>query len=162
MSTNRTLAAQKFATEWADPARGREIADTQTFWNQFLQEVMGIQRVHHIIDYEKRVRIGRSQKRVDAYIPESRVLIEQKSATNDLSQPDTTTSLTPYEQALNYAAHLPPSEQPKYIITSNFHTFNIYDREADPAGIDPTTIHLDELPQQLATFNFITDPHRHC
>ena len=156
--TARILAAEQFVQQWSDPARGREISDTQTFWNQFLQDLMQIPRVHHIIEYEKPVRIGRSAKRIDAYIAESRVLIEQKSVNVDLDHTDSSTGLTPYEQALNYAAHLPTSEQPRYIVTSNFQQFRIYDRENDPSGHSPVTILLTELPQQLTTFSFITDP----
>lgn len=158
-TADRILAAETFVTEWTD--RGQENADTQTFWNQFLEEVMGISRVHHHIDYEKKVRIGRSSNRIDAYIPESRILIEQKSYLTDLTKPQhqsDDTTLTPYEQALRYAANLPQSEQPKYIITCNFSEFHIYDRNHDPAGTDPTIITLQELPQQLQAFTFITEP----
>jgi len=81
--TDRHLAAAKFAEEWA--GRGQEDMHDQTFWNQFLGEVMGVARVHHEIDYQKRVTIPHhGTKRIDAYIPASKVLIEQKSQHVDL------------------------------------------------------------------------------
>ena len=66
--------------------------------------------------------------------------------------------LSPYEQAHRYASFLPASEQPNYIITSNFQEFWIYDRNNDPAGEAPVTVALEELPQQLGVFSFIVDP----
>ncbi|MCL2808416.1 MAG: hypothetical protein FWD27_09775, partial [Coriobacteriia bacterium] len=90
--------------------RGKEDEHDETFWNQFLQEVMGIDRVHHIIDYQKKVKIGNSWKRIDAYIPSSRVLIEQKSKGIDLSKKAKQSDgdeLSPFEQAMRYAGYLP-------------------------------------------------------
>ncbi|MCL2808062.1 MAG: class I SAM-dependent DNA methyltransferase, partial [Coriobacteriia bacterium] len=141
--------------------RGKEDEHDETFWNQFLQEVMGIDRVHHIIDYQKKVKIGNSWKRIDAYIPSSRVLIEQKSKGIDLTKKAKQSDgdeLSPFEQAMRYAGYLPTSEQPNFIITSNFQEFRIYDRDKDPSGEEPVVIGLDELPQQLQVFNFIVDP----
>jgi len=160
-TANRKLAAERFVEEWRN--RGQEDQDDQTFWNQFLQEVMGIDRVHHIIDYQKRVTISRSKKRIDGYIAAPKVLIEQKSHNVDLAKTATQsdgTELTPYEQAFRYASYLPADEQPNYIVTSNFQEFHIYDRNEDPAGENPIVIALDELPQQLPAFNFIVDPVR--
>ena len=156
---DRKLAAQRFAEEWRDG--GQEDKHDQTFWNQFLQEVMGIDRVYHIIDYQKRVKIAGTQKRIDGYIAASKVLIEQKSAGTDLTRKATQSDgaqLDAYEQAFRYASYLPANEQPNYIITSNFHEFRIYDRNNDPAGEEPVVISLDELPQQLAAFDFIVRP----
>jgi hypothetical protein len=38
---------------------------------------MGLDRVHHEIDYQKKVKIGRSTKRIDGYIPSSIVELEK-------------------------------------------------------------------------------------
>ena len=158
-SADRKLAAERFVQEWKN--RGQEDEHDETFWNQFLQEVMGIDRVHHVIDYQKKVKIGNSWKRIDAYIPSSKVLIEQKSKGIDLTKKAKQSDgdeLSPFEQAMRYAGYLPISEQPNFVITSNFQAFYIYDRDKDPAGEEPVIIELDELPQQLQAFNFIVDP----
>ena len=158
-SADRALAAERFVEEWR--GRGKEDEHDETFWNQFLQEVMGIDRVHHVIDFQKKVKIGRSTKKIDGYIPASKVLIEQKTLGIDLKKPAMQSDgqeLTPYEQGLRYAAYLPPNEAPNFIIVSNFQEFLIYDRRVDPNGESPIAVSLEELPQQLQVFNFIVDP----
>ncbi|MCL2526760.1 MAG: hypothetical protein FWE46_06955, partial [Coriobacteriia bacterium] len=158
-AADTALAADSFVEEWSN--RGQEDQDTHSFWLNFLQDIMGISRAHHVINFEKRVRIGRSTKRIDAYIADSRVLIEQKSADIDLDAPQRQSDgveLTPYQQAQRYAQNLPPSETPLYIIVCNFKTFHIYDRENDPQGNNPIKITLEELPAQLPAFRFMTEP----
>ncbi|MCL2807505.1 MAG: hypothetical protein FWD27_04985 [Coriobacteriia bacterium] len=59
-SASKALAAERFAEEWH--GRGQEDEHVETLWNQFLQEVMGIERVHHVIDYQKKVKVGKSTK----------------------------------------------------------------------------------------------------
>jgi hypothetical protein len=156
---DRLLAADRFVEDWRE--RGREDQDDQTFWNQFLTEVMGIKRVHHVIEYQKQVRVDGSTRKIDAYIPSSKVLIEQKSAGIDLTKKALQSGgamLTPYEQAMRYAGNLPTSEQPNFVVTCNFLEFRIYDRNEDPAGDNPVIITLEELPQQLRAFSFMVDP----
>lgn len=155
----RLLNARKFAEDWK--GKGREKADDQTFWNSFLMEVLGVERVFHEIEYQKPVKAGRSTKWIDAYIASSKVLIEQKSLGIDLTKPGRQSddeNLTPYEQAVRYASYLPPAEYPDFIITSNFESFLIYDRRNDPGGLSPVSVRLEELPDQLSVFDFITDP----
>ena len=63
-TADRILAAERFVEEWE--GRGQEDEHDETFWNQFLQEVMGIGRVHHIIDYQKKVKVDGTWRRIDA------------------------------------------------------------------------------------------------
>jgi len=154
-SEDRMLAIRKFVEDWR--GRGQEDKHDQTFWNQFLQDVMGIARVHHEIDYQKRVRVGQTTKKIDGYIPSSKVLIEQKSFGTDLTKPQVQSDgmpLTPFEQALRYAQNLPRSETPDYIIVSNFESFWVYDIREDFSH-DPVVVALEELSQQLSVFDFI-------
>jgi hypothetical protein len=155
----RKKNAQKFVGEWR--GRGKELEEDRTFWNQFLQEVLGIERVHHEIEYQKPVKVKKSTKRLDAYIASSKVLIEQKSIGTDLRKAEKQSDgeyLTPYEQALRYATYLPSTDTPDFIITSNFESFLIYDRRNDPNGQNPVEVGLEELPDQLSVFTFIIDP----
>jgi type I restriction-modification system DNA methylase subunit len=158
-SAERRLAAEKFVEDWR--GKGREKQDDQTFWNQFLREVMGLNRTFNEIMYQYDVTFGGSTKYIDAYIPESRVLIEQKSLGIDLDKPEKQSDgifLSPYQQAERYAKEMDLDEIPRYIITSNFESFKIYDRKNDKEGKDPETVLLEELPEQYHLFDFILHP----
>ena len=95
---------------------------------------------------------------IDAYIPKTHVLIEQKGLGKDLrkaiKQSDGTL-LTPFGQAKRYAAELPYSKRPRFIITCNFSTFLIYDME-NPNG-EPAEILLENLEKEYYRLQFIVD-----
>lgn len=65
-----------------------------------------------------------------AWIRQSDVMIEQKSIGVDLDKEELRQGSlkTPLQQVQDYAASLPITEQPKYLITCNFETFRVYDR----------------------------------
>lgn len=71
-------AARQFYQRWT--GRGREDEDARSYWIEFLQNIMGMEHVTERVDFEKKV-IGPdgNTKRIDAYIPETKVLIEQKA-----------------------------------------------------------------------------------
>ena len=75
-------AARQFAADWKD--RGDEKQETQAFWLALLQKVFGVDEPEKYISFERRVevddtRTGKSTtKFIDGYIPQTRVLIEQK------------------------------------------------------------------------------------
>lgn len=62
-----------FANRWQ--GKGDEKSDTAAFWNDLLVSLFGVRNTTGRILYEQKVKIGS----IDAYIPETRVLIEQKS-----------------------------------------------------------------------------------
>ena len=95
-------AARQFYQKWVN--RGREDEDDRSYWIDFLQGVMGVDHVTDRIEFQKKV-IGPdgNTKRIDAYIPETRVIIEQKSLNIDLAKPQQGhNGMTPYEQAKMY------------------------------------------------------------
>ncbi|MDR1185434.1 MAG: class I SAM-dependent DNA methyltransferase, partial [Coriobacteriales bacterium] len=147
-------AASAFAEKWA--GRGYEKGDTAPFWLELLRECLGVADPDSIAKFEKRVDTGFP----DVTIEDTGVIIEQKSIGIDLDKPEERQKrmVTPYEQALSYAQAQPPSLQPRWIVTSNFKTFRIYDREVDQSGKTFTQIELAELPEQVHLFGFITDP----
>ncbi|WP_353726728.1 DNA methyltransferase (plasmid) [Lactiplantibacillus plantarum] len=159
----RKQAAQAFVKTWSDSSKGREDADRQSFWNDLLQRVYGITNYYNYIEYEKDVQVQADGKittrRIDGYIPSTKVMIEMKGKNvNDLSKPIKQSGgdeLTPYEQAKRYANHLPNSEQPRWIIVSNFSEFDIHDME-DPLG-DPEIIRLEDLPQKVKVLEFLVN-----
>ena len=69
-------AARQFYYKWKD--KGREDEDARSLWIEILQEIMGVDHVTDRLDFEQKV-IGEdgNVKRIDVYIPATRVLIEQ-------------------------------------------------------------------------------------
>lgn len=149
-------AAKSFARDWK--GKGYEKGDTHSFWISFLQDVMGVERATNYVEFEKEVIIGGNTKFVDVYIPDTKVVIEQKSLEKSLSKPAKQSDgsvLTPFEQAKNYANYLPADEYPKWIITCNFGEFQIYNM--NKPGEAPTKILLSELPKRYSEFSFLVD-----
>ena len=122
-------AAEQFVKDWM--ARGDEKQDTQNYWNQLLRTVYGVSVPEQYIAYEKPVAKGF----IDAYIADTRVLIEQKGMAFDLDvkEPRQGRMVTPYEQARDYVSQLSLTEKPRYIITCNFQTIRIYDCNIQPS-----------------------------
>lgn len=120
-------AAKKFAADWA--GKGDEKQDTHRFWMGFLQKVLGVENSDEHIHFEKPVQYKGHTTYIDAYIPETKVLIEQKSLGLDLDkkEPRHGEMLKPFEQAEQYSQKLIRSEKARYIIVSNFETFRIHD-----------------------------------
>ena len=142
-------AAKIFADEWYE--LGDEKSDTQKFWLTFLRDVFDIARPEKIIDFEISVPNGF----IDAYIPSTKVLIEQKSFGVDLTKKILQSDgkfLTPYEQAVRYAQAL--DEPPRRIVTCNFSEFRIY----KPGREEPTVIKLRDLRYQFPRLKFLIDP----
>ena len=82
-------------------------------------------------------------------------MIEQKSINKSLTaaiKQSDGSMLTPFEQAKRYSSELPYSKRPRWIVTSNFKSFYIYDMEK-PGG-DPEIILLEELEGSIIGFNF--------
>ena len=120
-------AARQFAIKWA--GKGKEDEDGRSFWIDILQDVLGLDNVTDRVEFEKKV-VGYdgNVKRIDAYIPETRVLIEQKSLGIALDKSQAGHGgKTPYEQAKEYADGLPYDEKPRWIVTCNFSEIWIYD-----------------------------------
>ena len=151
----RREAARQFYQKWVN--RGKEDEDDRSYWIDFLQDVMGVDHVTDRIDFQKKV-VGPdgNTKRIDAYIPETRVLIEQKSLNIDLSKPQQGhNGMTPYEQAKMYDNSLPVSEKAKWIIISNFAEIWVYDM--DTRVPEPTKFTLAEIPTKYILFEFLVN-----
>ena len=81
----RSKSARAFVERWR--GRGDEKSDTQKFWIDLLRDVCGVERPTEIVGFEKRVQVEATGKKfIDAYIPATRVLIEQKSSVIDLAE----------------------------------------------------------------------------
>ncbi len=160
-SSRQREAAGEFAQAWKD--RGDEKQDTQSFWTDLLSSVYGIESPARFIQFEKRVKFGGTTKFIDGYIPETRVLIEQKGAKIDLSKKEEQSDgapLTPYEQGKRYADWLPNDERPRWIVVCNFTQFEIHDLNAPSA--EPIRIALSDLPKAYGSLSFLTDLNEHA
>lgn len=160
----RQQNAREFVKTWSSSNKGREDADRQTFWNDLLQRVYGINDYYNYITYEKDVQVKAGGKvttrRIDGYIPSTKVMIEMKGKkikdlTKPLKQSGGSGNLTPFEQAKRYANFLPNSEQPRWILVSNFNEIDIHDMEKPLAT--PTVIKLSDLPQKVKLLEFIVN-----
>lgn len=162
----RQQLAKEFVNTWTQPDKGKEDADRQTFWNDLLHRVYGIVNYYDYVTYEKDVRVKDSMgkittKRIDGYIPSTRTMIEQKGRGRALDKPEPQSDgvmLTPYEQAKRYANFLPNSEQPRWIVVSNFDQIDIHDM--DHPLDEPKTIMLTELPKHFKDLEFMVDIHK--
>ena len=96
----RREAARKFINHWRGV--GDEKQHSQLFWVSLLQDVYGMENVKENVQFERRVIVDGQQKYIDVYLPETRVMIEQKGMTHDLTKPEPQSGgimLTPYQQA---------------------------------------------------------------
>ncbi len=147
-------AATKFYNDWH--GIGDEKSDSQRFWIEFFSKVLGIENVTQKIIFEKRVVVDGQTKFIDVYIPETRVLIEQKSIDKELDrkiQQSDGSMRTPFEQARNYAQWMIPNETPLWIVACNFRSFEIHDM--NKPNENPVVIRLEELRSKLPLLGFM-------
>ena len=151
----QAAAAAAFAQRWK--GRGYEKGDSQVFWTELLTEVFGVENPSTIIRYEEQVKVDNTNF-IDGHIPSTKVLIEQKSIDKDLrkgiKQSDGSL-LNPFQQVKRYAAELPYSERPRWIVTCNFAEFLVYDME-QPNG-EPQQILLENLGKEYYRLQFLVD-----
>ncbi|MDO4805505.1 MAG: methylase, partial [Lachnospiraceae bacterium] len=148
-------AARQFFYKWNK--RGREDEDARSYWIDLLANVLGVENVTDRVAFEKKV-IGSdgNTKRIDAYIPETNVLIEQKSLGIPLDKPQAGhDGKTPYEQAKMYDNGLPHSEKSRWIVTSNFAEIWIYNMEEKRPEDGVIKISLADLPAKFHMLDFL-------
>ncbi len=153
--------AREFAAKWL-AAAGDEKQETQRFWMELLQSVFAVPNPADTIRFEVKVDLSH-QSYIDAHIPGTRVVIEQKSADVDLGKAQRQSDgavLTPYGQAKRYADALPFDDRARWIVTCNFREFRIHDmsrrKPAEPAAV----IGMDELEEQWHLLGFLVDAQR--
>ena len=109
------VRARAFADEWQDAAC--EKGETQSFYNAFF-DVFGVRR-RNVARYEEHVaKLDNRSGFIDLFWP-GVMLVEQKSAGRDLG--------VAYKQAGEYFDALPERDRPRYILVSDFQTFELHD-----------------------------------
>lgn len=149
---------RKFINKWQ--GRGKEKQDDQAYWTDLLSYIFELTDITNRIEPQKDV-IGPdgNTKWIDIYIPETKVLIEQKSLNINLANPQAGhDGMTPYEQAKMYNDSLPHSEKARWIVTSNFAEIWIYDMESKKPEDSVTIVRLDNLLREYKQLRFLYDP----
>lgn len=93
-------AARQLIQKWHN--KGREDEDDRSYWLDILQRLLGCADATDRIEFQKKVIVNGNTKKIDAYIPETKIIIEQKSEGIPLDKKISQsggTELTPYEQA---------------------------------------------------------------
>ena len=85
--------ALDFIAEWKD--KGDEKQESQKFWFSLFKNVLGIPNPENYLNFEQPVASGF----IDVYIPQTKVIIEQKSKEIDLLKKYGEAQLTAFEQA---------------------------------------------------------------
>jgi hypothetical protein len=158
-NTTQKQAAKQFVQDWS--GKGYEKGETARFWIALLQNVYGIQDATKFMEFEVPVKTILKEKGadfIDGYIPTTRVLIEQKGSKVDLTakyRQSDGSELTPYQQARRYAAGLPVSMVPRWIVACNFTTFEVHDMERPNDA--PEVIELKDLEKEYHRLSFLVD-----
>lgn len=135
----RARAAQ-FARDWA--GHGYEKGETQLFYRDFF-DIFGVP-VRRVATFEEPVRgLGDRRGYIDLFW-KGMLLVEQKSAGRDL--------IRAKAQALDYFPGLRDDELPRYLLLSDFQSFELYDLEGD----DALRFNLSDLPHEVDKLGFIT------
>ena len=148
-------AAKEFAEFWQ--GKGYEKGESQTYWLTLLNQVFGIEHPEQFILFEQQVQLDHTSF-VDARIPETKVMIEQKSLGKNLGEgikQSDGTFLNPFQQAKRYADSLPNSQRPRWIVTCNFAEWWVYDLEHP--NDEPQKIQLAHLENEYDRLRFLVD-----
>lgn len=157
--TKQRQAVKAFVKDWT--GKGYEKGETQRFWLDLLHRVFGVDNPTQIMSFELPVKTITKEKGsdfIDAYISTTKVLIEQKGSHVDLSakaRQSDGAELTPYQQGRRYAAGLPHTMNPRWIVACNFTTFEVHDMEHPNDA--PEVIFLKDLEKDFHRLSFLVD-----
>ena len=164
MTNQQKEELQRFISTWSH--QGKEVGDKETYWNTLLR-ILGVPQAeiddNKYIKYEYPIHLKKNEHfngSIDAYIPSTRVLIEQKSFGVDLDKPENrpngkeTESIKPFEQAKRYSDHLGTDKSARYIVLCNFAEIWIY-YISDNIDAEPIKLKLKELPNNLDNLMFL-------
>ena len=133
------VRAAGFVQEWWNTVRER--SDTHSFYNDFF-EIFGVKR-RSVARYEQHVKkLDNRSGYIDLFWP-GVLLVEQKSAGRKLKDA--------YDQAGEYFDALKESERPRYILVSDFQSFELHDLDERKTLAFP----LKDLPEHVEAFGFI-------
>jgi len=133
------VRAASFVREWA--GEGYEKGQTQLFYRDFF-DIFGIP-VRRVASFEEPVKnLGDKRGYIDLFW-KGVLLVEQKSLGRNLKKAKT--------QALDYFPGLKDADLPRYILVSDFQSFELYDLDED----EKASFSLADLPKHVEKFGFI-------
>ncbi|MCW5723619.1 MAG: class I SAM-dependent DNA methyltransferase [Maricaulaceae bacterium] len=131
--------AAAFAEDWKDARY--EKGETQSFYDAFFG-VFGVSR-RRVASFEHPVKLLGDRRGFIDLFWKGVLLVEQKSAGRDLKRART--------QALEYFPGLKEPELPRYLLVSDFQTFDLTDLETG----EGVSFRLDQLAHHVERFGFI-------
>ena len=132
--------AVQFAARWQGETYER--GESQTFWGDFLT-IFDIDRRRQGAYFEYAIKkLNGKQGFIDLFWP-GMLLAEQKSAGRDLTKASV--------QALDYIATMPDHDLPRFIVTSDFASFELLELATGKRGSFP----LERLPERVRSFAFL-------
>ena len=147
-TTEHKKATKAFFEKWSV----KEVSERggyQIFWIELLQNVLGDENASNRISAEEKVRVDNHTNFIDIYLPDVKVIIEQKKrgiVLDAKAKQSDGSFLTPFEQAKKYNDDLRQGEKAGYIITSNFDEIWVYDMNPKVRGVyEPVKILLSEI-----------------
>lgn len=129
-----------FVHDWKDETRER--AESQTFWNEFL-EIFGIKR-RQVAVFEKAVTKNNQNTGAIDLFWRGVLLVEHKSLGKNFDKASS--------QAFEYLENLPEDDLPEYVLISDFATFRYYNLETK----EELEFSLSELPDKIPLFGAIS------
>ncbi len=133
------VRAAAFAKDWK--GEGYEKGQTQLFYRDFF-EVFGMP-VRRVATFEEPVKkLGEKRGFMDLFW-KGVLLVEQKSVGLNLAKAKT--------QALGYFPGLKDADLPRYVLVSDFQTFELFDLEED----ETVSFSLVDLPKHVEKLGFI-------
>ena len=153
-------AAKDFIKEWST----KEVSERGgylIFWIELLQNVLGDTNAPSRICPEEKVKVDNHTNFIDIYLPDVKVIIEQKKRgikLDEKAKQSDGSSLTPFEQAKKYNDDLRADEKALYIVTSNFDEIWVYDMNPKVRGVyEPVKILLKNLADQYQQLAFLVN-----
>ena len=135
---------QAFAKEHENDSDEKQHA--QQFWRDFYA-CFGLSKSSASMFEARVAKVNGKRGYIDSFIP-SLLLVEQKSLNRDLGDA--------YKQALEYALAISDEqEKPRYIVTCDFQTFNLYDLHG--TSKEAFVCKLNELHTNADRFMFLAD-----
>ena len=131
--------AAAFAQEWADA--GYEKGETQLFYRDFFA-IFDLS-VRRVASFEEYVKLLDDKHGFIDLFWKGVLLVEQKSEGRNLAEAKA--------QALSYFSGLKNADLPRYLLLSDFQTFQLYDLDED----ESVAFTLPDLPQHVEKFGFI-------
>ncbi len=136
--------ASRFAKKWQNAAY--EKGETQSFYNDFF-DIFGVKR-RSVARYEQHVKkLDNRSGYMDLFWP-GVLMVEQKSAGHRLDRA--------YDQAGEYFDALPQHRRPRYILVSDFQTFQLHDL----GERETVAFTLADLSSHVERFRFIVGVQR--